>query len=371
MSKFTTEVRFICESYAGLDHSVGYDQINEVIHASHNEVMGSYPIFDENYREALNSKILKHYYTREICEETVGLWKLRLNNRMNEIMPYYNKLYSSELFHFNPYYDVDLTTSRVRNEDSTGNATSTTDDNRVESKITDGDTTRESENETKRQDVRMGSSDSERTSENTDTRQDVRASNSDSNTTSENSNSTHTDVNANSQDIGNKNQTDKYSDTPQGGITGLESGTYLTNARIIGANETNNNITNQESNANGSGTFKEDNNSSSSEQFDTSGKSTIKEGNNSSSSEQFDTSGKSTNKDSTKNSVNELLNANGNAKKVDENNISSTEDYLEHVQGKRGGVSYSKMLMEYRETFLNIDKMIIDELGDLFFGLWE
>lgn len=331
MSKFTTEVRFICESYAGLDHSVGYDQINEVIHASHNEVMGSYPIFDENYREALNSKILKHYYTREICEETVGLWKLRLNNRMNEIMPYYNKLYSSELFAFNPYYDVDLTTSRVRNEDSIGNATSTTDDNRTESKITDGDTTRESENETKRQDVRMGSSDSE--------------------TTSENSNSTHSDANANSQDIGNKSQTDKYSDTPQGGITGLESGTYLTNARIIGANETNNNITNQESNASSSATYKE--------------------GNNSSSSEQYDTSGKSTNKDSTKNSVNELLNANGNAKKVDENNISSTEDYLEHVQGKRGGVSYSKMLMEYRETFLNIDKMIIDELGDLFFGLWE
>ena len=31
MSKYTTEVRFICESYAGLNESVGYAGIDEVI----------------------------------------------------------------------------------------------------------------------------------------------------------------------------------------------------------------------------------------------------------------------------------------------------------------------------------------------------
>ena len=125
MSKFTTEVRYICESYAGLDHSVGYDQINEVIHASHNEIMGSYPIFDENYREALNSKILKHYYTREICEETVGLWKLRLNNRMNEIMPYYNKLYDNQNKILNSMFDnVDIKEEFIRNTNTSANSNS-------------------------------------------------------------------------------------------------------------------------------------------------------------------------------------------------------------------------------------------------------
>ena len=47
MSKYTTELRWVIEN--------GYDlQLNE------------YPIFDENYREELNQKIINHYYFREI-----------------------------------------------------------------------------------------------------------------------------------------------------------------------------------------------------------------------------------------------------------------------------------------------------------------
>lgn len=48
----------------------------------------------------------------------------------------------------------------------------------------------------------------------------------------------------------------------------------------------------------------------------------------------------------------------------------TTEEYLEKVQGKHGTVSSSKMLMEYRKTFLNIDTMIINDMADLFFNLW-
>lgn len=53
-----------------------------------------YPIFDEDYREHLNDMILKHYYMSEIGFETANLFKQYLNNKMNEIMPYYNTLYS-------------------------------------------------------------------------------------------------------------------------------------------------------------------------------------------------------------------------------------------------------------------------------------
>ena len=52
------------------------------------------------------------------------------------------------------------------------------------------------------------------------------------------------------------------------------------------------------------------------------------------------------------------------------NVISGTDSYVENVMGKQGVVSYSKMLMEFRQTFLNIDNMVIEELSDLFFGLW-
>ena len=112
MSQYTTELRYICESLAGLEHSVGYSDIDEVIDNSYDKIFDfNYPIFDENYRPLLEKKILKHFYTREIGQETYGLWKLKLNTKMNEIMPYYNKLYNSELLEFNPLYDVDLTTS--------------------------------------------------------------------------------------------------------------------------------------------------------------------------------------------------------------------------------------------------------------------
>lgn len=55
--------------------------------------MTHYPIFDENYRETLNNNILYHYYENEIGFETAPLFRLYLNQKLNEIMPYYNELY--------------------------------------------------------------------------------------------------------------------------------------------------------------------------------------------------------------------------------------------------------------------------------------
>ena len=169
MSKFTTEVRFICETANGQTESSGYDSVDDILDNVANQVMPDYPIFDENYRLTLNKKILSHYYTREICAETVGLWKLWLGNRMREIMPYYNQLYRSELLKFNPLYNVDIRTTHQRQNDE------------------------------------------ERTNSNSrsESRNDVR-----SNTRTADS-------------------TDMYSDTPQGGLGNFDWGDqYLTNARL-------------------------------------------------------------------------------------------------------------------------------------------
>jgi len=120
MSKYTTELRFICENYSGLDESVGYNDTQTVIQKAIPKIFDfGFPIFDENYRNVLERKIITHYYTREIGFETVGLWKLKLYTKLNEIMPYYNKLYESELIKFNPLYDVDLT--RDHNKQGSGN----------------------------------------------------------------------------------------------------------------------------------------------------------------------------------------------------------------------------------------------------------
>ena len=117
MSKYTTELRYICEMYAG-GESKGYSDVNKIIQAAIPKVFDfDFPIFDEAYRNVLCTKILKHYYTREIAAETVGLWKLWLDTKMNEIMPYYNELYSAQrtLEKLDPLTDTKLVTKHEGN----------------------------------------------------------------------------------------------------------------------------------------------------------------------------------------------------------------------------------------------------------------
>ena len=190
MSKYTTEVRFICEKAAGYDESVGYDKVEEILEESWQKVFDfSFPIFDEDYRPVLCKKILKHYYTREIGFETVGLWKLKLNTLMNEIMPYYNKLYDSERKEFDPFRDADY----FRDHEGSGAGSG--------------------------QDI----------GRHTGTVGDVG-----------NKNGTIQDTgnkNGTAHDVGNRllseTSWDVYSDTPQGALTNVDNETYLTNARKI------------------------------------------------------------------------------------------------------------------------------------------
>ena len=128
MSKYTTEVRFICEASCGYNMSQGYGKVSEILAESWDKVFDfDFPIFDEEYRSVLCQKILKHYYTREIGFETVGLWKLKLDTAMNEIMPYYNKMYQSANLEFNPLYDADYRRIHEGSDESQTDVGSTAD----------------------------------------------------------------------------------------------------------------------------------------------------------------------------------------------------------------------------------------------------
>ena len=59
--------------------------------------LDEYPIYDESKRRQLNNKFIRHYWMREIGCETVGHFCLWCSNTFNEIMPYYNKMYETEL----------------------------------------------------------------------------------------------------------------------------------------------------------------------------------------------------------------------------------------------------------------------------------
>lgn len=58
--------------------------------------LDKYPIFDENYREILNNKILNHYYDAEIGFETAPLFRHYLLAKLNEIMTVYNIMYEKQ-----------------------------------------------------------------------------------------------------------------------------------------------------------------------------------------------------------------------------------------------------------------------------------
>lgn len=284
MSKYTTEIRFICETYAGLDESADYMGIDEVLDKSRGKVFDfDFPIFDENYRNVLEDKILKHYYTREIGAETIGLWKLWLNTRMNEIMPYYNQLYASEVIKFNPLYDVDLTTTHQQTDNRNDNMT-------------------ESE-------LKVGSRDTDFSSHD------------------EGSSSSHTDNDTSTDDRTKNDHWEMFSDTPSGGLNGVRDEKYLTTAM---------HTTDDKSGSNVHSVNEVDNNGSSSN----------------SSSGNSDTD------------YSEDINRNRQV------GIKNVQDYASHVVGKTAGKSYSSMLKEFRETFLNIDMQIINELRDLFLTLW-
>ena len=282
MSKYTTEVRFICETASGLGESKGYTDVDTIITNAIPKIFTfTFPIFDENYRSILEKKILKHFYTREICEETVGLWKLRLDAKLNEIMPYYNKLYKSELLEFNPLYTANLTRTKKTDYDSNRNENENIND----------------------------TSSSNRTTSNNSV---VDTTNNSTTTGTESGTSNNTSV-------------DLYSDTPQGGLNGVESNTYLTNARKI-----------------------TDNGSTSSNTSNTNSSTGKVESSESGTENRTDTYGR--------------MRGNTDA-------LTSTEDYLETVVGYEG-TNASDLLLKFRETFLNIDMLVVNDLEDLFFQLW-
>lgn len=259
MSHYTTELRFVCEKFAGLDESVGYKDVNRIIESSRNKLFDfDFPIYDESYRSVLETKIIKHYYTQEIGFETVGLFQHKLDMRMNEIMPYYNELYESAAMEFNPLYDVDITETHEGSGEKTGRGT----------------------------DAEINSKERDRTIDNDTV----------------------------SSGTGSNTNYNLYSQTPQGGLTGVNNEEYLTDAR-------------KTTDAN---SYNESENNDVAE--------------------------------------NETISENKNRTSTD--NVTTTDEYIRTIKGKRGGATYAKMIMEYRKTLLNIDMMIIKELANLFMLIW-
>lgn len=68
--------------------------------------LGTYPIFDENYRGILNGKIIDEYFNQEIGTESIDNFLLIIRKKMDQIMPYYNQLYSK--IDYDPLSSMDI-----------------------------------------------------------------------------------------------------------------------------------------------------------------------------------------------------------------------------------------------------------------------
>ena len=277
MSKYTTELRYLIEN----NFDIG---------------LKDYPIFDENYRESLNQKIINHYYFREIGFETAELFKRYLNNTMNEIMPYYNQLFKSELLEFNPFYNVDKTVTADKNNNSVSDFVGN-----ISGKNTQ-------------------TADTENTQTNNGKQQ------------------TTTAATSTGESVGNSTTTNKNknvsSDTPQGflSINSIENETYASAAEMGNAES----INNSKATSNNSETGMTD----------------------------------QTTADETKATGNSKSNATTETDTANKTTSNDFENYISHVIGKSEGETYSEMLMKFRETFLNIDMMIIDELKTCFMMIY-
>lgn len=386
MSNYTTEVRYICETNANLTSSTGYNSIDNILTEAAPKIFNfNFPIFDETYRLTLEKKILRHYYTREICEETVGLWKLRLEDRMNMIMPYYNKLYDTTLYKFNPLYDTDTYTSSSKEhegniEDNTfANKSGTAKDNYTKNteEIGENKVDRNAYSET-----------------NTDNNSSAYESNKIKTGSNENSggymdttNSQSTNSHSASDIVKNENAKNEtinlFSDTPQGGIHGI-NGTaggngntvgdlyYLSNAGKQDTNDMNNSISQAEADSNSDTSDSGDSITSNYRNYAEEVENDRNYGNmNDTHTDKIDNSSENANR-STNVSSTHLggRDYSENTGSFGTQAINNTESYVAHVFGKSPGTSYSKLIEEFRKTLLNIDKLIIDELSDLFFGLW-
>lgn len=71
--------------------------LDEIISSGYTlKSLQQYPIFDENYRQTLNNKIIMYYQFYEIGSETIEIFDNRLYAKMLDIMKYYNQFYEIE-----------------------------------------------------------------------------------------------------------------------------------------------------------------------------------------------------------------------------------------------------------------------------------
>ena len=338
MSHYTTTVRAICETAAGLTSDVGYNDVNQVLNGSWDKIFEDFPIFEEAHREILCKKILRHYYMDEIAFETAGLWKLELNTKMLEIMPKYNELYRISASITNPLYNKDVTKEYTGNV--TDDKTSTRTDNLKDTHSGGVKTVTSSTRTDDLTDTNGGSVTTKTDSKRTDALKTVTDNTSTSTTTSSANNNTS-----------NENFT---SDTPQGSLSDVKSGRYMTNANI--------------GKSTGSTSGSDKNDTSSNNTVNNTG--TVSNAGTDTVTDSRTLKKTGTVKDEGTSTVTDTSAVAHTGTVSDVGKTVSDSQHTENVTGYDGAEIQGELLAKYSTSIINIDMMIISELSGLFMQIW-
>ena len=118
MAKYSITLKSWCESETGLYNTDYKTVIEKAIPLLFNF---DFPIFKEDYRSILETKIIKYYYQQEIGFETFEQFRLNLDETLNRIMPYYNQMYEASLKKIDFLNTEDITETLKAENNSNGN----------------------------------------------------------------------------------------------------------------------------------------------------------------------------------------------------------------------------------------------------------
>lgn len=396
MSNFTTQVRYLCESFGGT--AKGVREIDKQIRQANKTIFDfDYPIFNETYRPILQDKIIRHYYMREIGCETFGLWQLMLCDKLNEIMPYYNQLYNSQLLEIEPLINNMSTSSTsetntadhtfIGNNKVSSNGTDTT--NVSESHNSHEEDT--SHNESSQTNAGTVKNDSMVTGNNTRTPNLTVSDSGSSSSATHNEGDTVNEQLVDSRNTSANTDWNIQSDTPQGELDNITGGSSAVIPENIGVPQGNKlyasqitESTSKSVNTGNSGKTKSTNtnngtnnavnsNTSTTTGTETSVSSNETHGVNTTDMTTANTGDTTSERVSSGQSQNDTTALHNRSDTTVTNNKDEQSANRQSNTVNKGltGISQSELLKQWRDTFINIDQMIIEELQCLFIGLYE
>lgn len=119
MAMYTMELRDYIEMWSQTQTGLS---TSDIIEAGRTHLFDfDYPIYDENYRKDFETHFIRNFYMTEIGFETEGLFKFYLETWLLINMPYYNKLFESELLTYDPLQNENATNTQDRNLSNSSN----------------------------------------------------------------------------------------------------------------------------------------------------------------------------------------------------------------------------------------------------------